>query len=284
MYRSKSSISSLMVHGFLVDLIKNVYSNHSSVDERERMTRFWIEFHGKELKSKDCSYASDTSSICIYNFSRPGPAILLSCINAAAHHVDFVIRNETRNDDSFFSIYHKLLLEAFRLQMLTPAKIMAIDSTKDLEQLEKRFGAIDEWLYETKPYKDGLILLKCRAPVDKKDVLKKAKYKFSTFEKVWIKEVQQKQVQMEKDFLKRFFPESDMLEVPFHDLSFYVVYFVSLKNGRIHYDTLKEMGYQYEAYDLGRFTWNKQIVASKWREEEEKLSLLKGLKIRTIAK
>ncbi|WP_218017324.1 hypothetical protein, partial [Listeria newyorkensis] len=252
--------------------------------DRERMLRFWLEFHGKEIKSKHAGYASDVSCISVYNFSRPGAAVLLACINAAAHHVDFVMRNETANDKAFFTVYHALLLEAFRMQLLTPEKVMAIHDVKDLERLEKHFGALETWEFETRAYQPDVVLLKCRATLEKKDFLKKAKYQFSTFEKVWIKEVKRDRVQMEKDYLKRFFKEQDMLEVPIHDLSFYVVYYISVRNGRIHREQLKDMGYQYEAYDLGRYTWNKQLVASKWLEEKEKLVMMKGLKIRITVK
>ncbi|ENE7245139.1 hypothetical protein ABVQ21_002858 [Listeria monocytogenes] len=69
--------------------------------------------------------------------------------------------------------------------------------------------------------------------------------------KAWFKEVPTPQVQVEVNYLKRFFQANEYQVEIIETILFSVMYYVSLRNRRIHREILKERGYYYEAYNLG---------------------------------
>ncbi|EAF9900800.1 hypothetical protein A7B70_14575 [Listeria monocytogenes] len=275
------SYSSERIRKILKELVVLTYAEKESKEVVEKMQQFWFYFEVREGKIAGV-YQSDIYRIIIKMFSRPAGHILICCIHELAHHVDFIIRNETKHDHTFYQVFHDLLISAMRINLITKEQLLAVDDTKDLENLQKRHGAIINWKVPMLDQIKRNVWIKCRSSIDKKEYLKKAKYQYSWFEKAWFKEVPSQHVQVEIDYLKRFFQDKEFQVETIGSITFSVMYYVSLRNGRIHRETLKQRGYFYEAYDLGKFTWNKIIDASDWPGEKAALDKLKGLKARVL--
>ncbi|MBC2137703.1 hypothetical protein HCA93_15575 [Listeria innocua] len=275
------SYSSERIRKILKELVVLTYAENESEEVLKRMQQFWFYFEVREGKTAGV-YQSDTYRIIIKMFSRSAGHILVCCIHELAHHVDFIIRNETKHDHSFYQVFHDLLISAMRINLITKEQLLAINDTKDVENLQKRHGAIIDWKVPMLDQTKRNVWIKCRSSLEKKDYLKKAKYQYSWFEKAWFKEVSSQQVQVEIDYLKRFFQDEDFQVETIGTITFSVMYYVSVRNGRIHRDILKQRGYFYEAYELGKFTWNKIIAASDWQEEKEALGKLMGVKARVL--
>ncbi|EOU3549967.1 hypothetical protein ACNV5V_002924 [Listeria monocytogenes] len=275
------SYSSERIRKSLKELIVLTYAEKESNEVVEKMQQFWFYFEAKEGK-KNGTYESDIGRIRIQNFSRPAGHVLVTCIHEVAHHVDFILRNETKHDHSFYQVFYELLISAMRSQLLTKEQLLAVKDTKNVENLQKRHGSITTWKIPACQSIQRNVWIKCRTSLAKKDALKKAKYHYSWFEKAWFKEVPTSQVQVEVDYLKRFFQANEYQVETIDTIQFSVMYYVSLRNGRIHREILKERGYYYEAYDLGEFTWNKIIHASAWQAEKAFLDRLMGVKARIL--
>ncbi|MBC1478882.1 hypothetical protein HB892_14190 [Listeria welshimeri] len=275
------SYSSERIRKLLKELVVLTYAEKESKEVVEKMQQFWFYFEVKEGKIAGV-YQSDIHRIIIKIFSRPAGHILVCCIHELAHHVDFIIRNETRHDHSFYQVFYDLLISAMRINLISKEQLLAVHDTKDVENLQKRHGYISSWEIPALKQKKRKAWIKCRSSLEKKEYLKKAKYQYSWFEKAWFKEVPAEQIQVEIDYLKRYFKDKEFQVETIDTIKFSVMYYVSLRNGRIHRELLKERGYYYEAYDLGKFTWNKIINASDWQKEKEALNQLIGLKTRIL--
>ncbi|MBC1990377.1 hypothetical protein HCJ33_10395 [Listeria seeligeri] len=277
------SYSSERIRKMLQDVIQKAYETKESSETLTKMKRFWFYFQAKEGKINGY-YQSDIFRIRIQNFSRPAGHVLVTCIHEVAHHVDFIIRNETKHDATFYQVFYNLLVVAMGMGLLSKEQLLAIQDTNCVEKLEKHHGLIKYWIISPDNSYQDFVWIKCRSSILKKERVKKANYQFCSFEKVWYKQVPKKQMQVELDYLARYYKKSEYCAESIFNFSFSVVYYVSLRNGRIHKEELKKIGYFYEAYDLGAFTWNKILLASQWPAEKAKLEKMKGLKVRILLK
>lgn len=274
----QTSASSERIKEIMIDVIDEAYKSEVRSDVLKKMKHFWFYFQGKELKANS-DYQSDTRVIRIQNFSRPSNEIIISCLHETSHHLDFTLRNETSHDDEFCRIFVKMVQTAIKMKLISESDLLRLDEDHIYrKRIEKGGPPIFYWNIDPIPYKENIRWIKCRCTPDKRGYVQKAKFRYSSFEKVWIKEVRVEHLQIELDYLKRFFKEEQISIEEVGKIDFSVRYYISLKNGKIHKEALKKLGYQYEAFGLGRFTWNKMILAKEWKAEKEKIEDFKGIK------
>lgn len=273
---------SYKIYNLLRDIIRNTYNE---VDyPNNKFERFFLDVRAKEMKTIHGRYYTKTKKIEIFNLSRPTEHIVTTAIHEVAHHIDYCLRNETDHTKEFYAVMYNLLISAIGMKIITKEDILSESDSADKDRLEKYFESIEEWEVPNIPYKKEKLVIRVSNCFNIKDDLRKKGYRFSGIEKIWTKELDQEELEEEREWLNKLI-DMDNVEIDnANKINISAVYYVTISNSYDHKDYLKELGYIWKGYNIKGNSWNKKILANEKKEELSKVEGLSGIKIKIISK
>lgn len=273
---------SYQIYNLLKDIIRNTYSEEDYPDNK--FEKFFIDVRPKEMKTVHGRYYIKTKKIEIFNLSRPTEHVVTTAIHEVAHHIDCCLRNSSDHTKEFYEIMYKLLISALGMEIITIENILSESDSADKNRLIKYFGLIEEWEVPNIIYKKEKVVIKVNNCFNIKDDLRKKGYKFSGIEKIWTKELDQEELEEEKEWLNKLIDMDNVEISEGNKINIAAVYYLVISNSYDHKDHLKELGYIWKGYNIKGNSWNKKILANDKEEELSKIENLSGVKIKIISK
>lgn len=233
---------------------------------------FRVSIVSKEIKSKLGRYTPNERLIEVFNLSRKPTSILITAIHELAHHVEFMETGEKGHKKPFYSYYHRLLLTAIRLGLITldDIKSSATDC-QDLLKLEENHGEIDSWKFEKKravePY---IVVFNC---FNEKDDLKQRGYVYFPHNKSWRKKfLDLEQAEKERSLLLyTLHLNKDYVKLGSLATALFTQQYTLAVHGAYgKKKTLEEFGYGWEKFKI-KGAWVKRIFADQLKTEAKKL-------------
>lgn len=270
------------LYNVLIDIIRNTYNK---IDyPNNKFEKFFLDIRAKEMKTIHGRYFSKNKKIEVFNLSRPSEHIVTTAIHEVAHHIDYCLRNKSDHTKEFYEIMYKLLISALGMEIITIENILSESDNADKNRLIKYFGSIEEWEVLNIIYKKEKVVIKVNNCFNIKDDLRKNGYKFSGIEKIWTKELDQEELEEQKEWLNKLIDMDNVEISEGNKINIAAVYYVAVSNSYDYKDHLKELGYIWKGYNIKGNSWNKKIIANDKEEELSKIENLSGVKIKIISK
>lgn len=263
----------------ICDIIDYLYQ-----ENQDKYKKIFIKIIPKEMKNFHGVYYLNKNLIKIFNLSRPFNHIVATILHEVAHHIDFCNRNKTDHGKIFYNELYKLLIAAMELNIISKEDIITRTDSKDKYRLEKYFGDIQGWKIESLEYKKNRKIIKVSNSFSIKGQLKEKGYKYSKIEQLWIKEIESVRLEEEIEYLKRITHKSNIKIIDRENLEIEAIYYIAILNSYNYREILKENGYIYKGYGIGKKSWNKKIKATELEKEKELLNRLEGVNIKIINK
>jgi len=250
----------------LRDIAQKTYKN-------EKIPPFRLEIHVEERKTFHGDYFCPTSTIRIFNMSRPSDHIISTTIHELAHHVDFSINGSIGHNKRFYEIFRNLMETAIKCGYINYEVARQKCDSSDIMMMEKYFGPVkasyDE-AYDT--HKDERIIRVSKS-YNIKDFLSSNGFHYNGVEKLWEKDVNKNDVE---DVKKMVLEKSNSVEVNvlnFNNITVDAYYYIIVeKNTYSHKEELSNNGYRYKGYFIDKNAWVKKIKTTELPKEKKFLS------------
>ncbi|MBG9813630.1 hypothetical protein ABD68_19230 [Bacillus endophyticus] len=274
-------MSSYNIYQTLCDVVKKAYP----IEEypNNAFTKFFVDIKVKEMKSIHGRYYPKTRKIEIFNLSRPNGHIVMTSLHEAAHHIDHCLRKDSDHTKVFYDVFHQLLLTAMGMGLVTAEDILTEDDSADKKRLEKHFGPVEEWEIPEQEYKKDRYVIRVYQSFSIKDKLKNRGYKYSSLEQAWTREINEDEVEEEKNTVAQWIDEKCIVIEQANTMKIESYYYLCVSNCYDHRDYLKENGFRWNGYGVKK-AWVKKIPTQSLQKEEAKLLHLDNIKVKVAAK
>jgi hypothetical protein len=173
----------------------------------------------------------------------------------------------------------------FSLQQLlfTIEDILTEDDSADKKRLEKHFGPIEEWEIPEQEYKKDRYVVRVYHSFSIKSKLKNRGYKYSSLEQAWTREINEGEVEEEKNTVAQWIDEKCIVVEQANTMKIEPYYYLCVSNCYDHRDYLKENGFRWNGYGVKK-AWVKKIPIQSLQKEEAKLLHLANIKVKVATK
>ena len=182
----------------LNDLIDYAYGDDPNLP---RYKKFYVEYLGKKLRTRNGDYRADTRRIRIFTEGREDVQIIKTSLHELSHHIDFMQRGKSRHDAAFYGIYEKLLFAALDMGLFDRDAYRRClkDSTDDSKVLKM----LDRYRPRETEYKKGVTRFRVVKAYEIRGQLRDRGYTFNSYDRTWEKEVEgDRAVSEEEGFLR----------------------------------------------------------------------------------
>lgn len=235
-------------------------------------------FHGDwvppDFANKKCA------EIRIFNLERGTIATLKTAIHEMAHHVEYCLYGDTDHTKRFYHVLHKLLTTSIEMKLLTNSDANEIDAT-DIKMIVKYFGEIKAIPNPSIEYKRDILIVKVKNSFTFKDKLDARNYKWNPTEKVWMKELNELDLDIEKEYLLGLTTEENIIVSGYSDFQIGAIGYLHVIGETYPYrESLKSEGYIFKGFGFEKGNpWVKKILLEDAEEEMEMFETLPELKV-----
>lgn len=236
---------------------------------------FRLELYVEERKTFHGDYNPRTTTIRVFNMSRPTQHIISTTIHELAHHVDFSINGTSGHNKRFYGILKELMETAVKCGYINYESARKKMDSRDISQMEKYYGPVSASYDENYDTFKDVRIVKVYKSFPIKDWLKEADFHYNKIDKIWEKEVNKDEAE---DLKNRILEQNQSVEVKvdkFNEIQVEAFYYVIVtKNTYPHKEELSANGYKYKGYYIDSNSWVKKIKTSELAREKRFLSSL----------
>ncbi|AVD54537.1 hypothetical protein BEH_24550 (plasmid) [Priestia filamentosa] len=274
-------MSSYNIYQTLCDVVKKAYPVEQYPNNA--FTKFFVDIKVKEMKTIHGRYYPKTKKIEIFNLSRPNGHIIATSLHETAHHIDHCLRQKSDHTKAFYDVFYQLLVTAMGMGLVTKEDILTEDDSADKDRLEKHFGPIEEWDISIQDYKKNRHVVKVYQSFSIKDKLKNQGYKYSSLEQAWTREINEDEVEEEKNTVAQWIDEKCIVVEQANTMKIESYYYLCVSNCYDHRDYLRENGFRWNGYGVKK-AWVKKIPTQSLEKEEARLLHLTNIKVKVATK
>lgn len=259
----------------LISLLKEAYENYLDY------SRFHLFIVPKELKSKHGQYKVKEARIEVFNLTRKPEHTFLTCLHELAHHIEQVDYGITAHEESFYEIYHHLLIYAFAMKLLKPEDILNENDSSDCASLIAYFDSPEDWELPVVQLDEHSVITVSKG-YEQRRFLKQIGYTWFSISQTWQKECDtEEMLQQELLLLEKQVSQEQIRVQRNQQLSFFAYYYIAVLNGYDYRKELRERGYLWEAYGRQK-EWVKKVEVSQYYEEIRNLGELAGVHYKKV--
>lgn len=262
------------IQTILSNVAKHAFPDH-------KIDYFKIMVIQKELKGRFGDYNGKEKVIRIFRLSDP-KHIVKTAIHELAHHVEFSIYKATGHSKRFYEIMKKLFESAMTLGVLELQDVYYEDGGNDIHTMGRHLGKLQVPTEKITTDRYNVRVIKNSFAI--KDQLSEKGYRYAKLEQVWIKEVNQDNLNIEQTFLNSILIPDSYEIISANEINIQAIFYISVQNSFEHRDTLKSNGYIFGGYGIKKGKpWVKKVRADDVSKEKLFLNKLDGVRVEILS-
>lgn len=257
------------------DIIDYAYKN---IDEnkKKRYKYVFFEVSNRELATFHGDYSPKNKKIRIFNLSRDDKSVLCTSLHELAHHIDYINRGTTDHSQEFYKVYEQLIKAALEMNLTTKEQLLSLKrDASDTNKVKKIVEDLKVGIVDT--YKKNKYIIRVMNCFNIKEHLKVLGYNWNGTSRVWEKEVNKEELELEKKKVEELI-SSENIEIRFaNEITFDCFSYLIVLDSFKYKEQLKERGYY---YDGKKRSWKKRFNNKEIKNE---ISYLKQIGLNKVS-
>lgn len=270
-------MNNIQIHEILNTIAKQAFGT-------DKIPPFYVCLKKVENEEYNGIYSPETSTISIYNLSRPSQYILATSLHEMAHHCEYTGYGTTDHKVRFYRILKRLMVSAIELGYLSLQEVELLSDVEDMKQIRRNCSRIKAVYNPNIDLDRHYRYIEVTGDTYRyKEKLKELDYIWDSYSENWYYKIHVNDLEEEIHNLHFHFPQLKVKVRMVTDFSVTTFYYVKVTGSGTYYikDSLKAEKFIYNASEKA---WTLKFDAKDFERIALLLRSKSGIKCEFLTK